>query len=665
MLRGDKLKNNTTNKNYNTMKKLYLLAMAFLATLSMATLVSCENSEIPEEPQPTPTDQPVIEIESVVEVAVEGGATVINYTITNPVEGAHLSANIDASWVSSLSTQVEGTITFLVAPNTSDEVREAVLELFYASANKTVTIRQLASAAMVEDSFEAEIAEQNYHYCTLNLTPENLELEYIMDIFLEEDIKAYGLESDDDFYNYLMDYYESMGSWSGMSGADVAAQNARKGVKEGIKLSGLKPGGKAVFVAFYYDTFKARRISDVFRFEFSALAPEIEELGFEYAFEVDGPNVTATVTPDRDDTRYYFDVMPRSLLEEVSAEEGLSKEEYITKWWTDTVYNDMQADTPASLIWEQNCSQGTDYYTFNLLADTEYYIFSFGVNEEAVCNTIPKFEVFKTGEVDPSSLSFTFEVSDLTKCGVKIDILASNDTDPYVAGLVTADEWDECGKTNSERLSNILDYYSFGAPAYGNGVFEEHKKLTPDTKYVFFTFGYKGGVTTTSLYSVAFKTLQDIDSDITVSVKDLGYYDIWDINMFDPTFGYVGMDNDGFAVMPVEIEVSDDDASVYFYNWWISPDSDLAWVTDDNRFGRFLYWGPQPRVMWCLAGYDTESWVGAIAKDKDGYYSKHYLDKRPCTRDGVGDPQVFLEWLNANPDVKAYAGHYIDELYNF
>lgn len=645
------------------MKKLYFLAMAFLATLSMATFVSCENAEIPEDP--TPENQPVIEIEDVIEVAIDGGAKVINYTITNPVEGAHLSASTDASWISNLSTQVENTITFLVAPNTSDEVREAVLELFYASANETVTIRQLASAAMVEDSFEAEIAEQNYHYCTLNLTPENLELEYIMDIFLEEDVKAYGLESDDDFYNYLMDYYESMGSWSGMSGADVAAQNARKGVKEGIKLSGLKPGGKAVFVAFYYDTFKARRISDVFRFEFSALAPEIGELGFEYDFEVDGPVVKATVTPERDNVYYYYDVMPKSLLEEVSTTEGLSLSDYIVKWWTDTVHADLSADTTIATILEKACSKGVDSYTFELLADTEYYIFSFGVNEQAVCDTTPVLEVFKTGEVDPSTLSLKFEVSDLTKCGVRVDIIASNDTDPYVAGLITADEWNEFGSNSAERLPNILNYYSFPKPAYGNGSFEEQKKLTPETEYVFFAFGYSGGIATTLLYSVEFKTLEDIPSDVTISVKDLGYYDIWDINMFDPTFGYVGMDSDGFAVMPVEIEVSDDDAQVYFYTWWISPDSDLAWVTDDNRFGRLLYWGPQPRVMWCLAGYDTESWVGAMAKDKDGYYTEQYLDKRPCTRDGVGDPQVFLEWLNANPDVKAYAGHYIDELYSF
>lgn len=646
------------------MKKLYFLATVLFAALSMTALVGCEEpAPVEPTPGPKPTDQPVIEVESVIELSVEGGATVINYTITNPVEGARLSANTDAEWISGLSTQVEGTITFLAAPNMSDETREATIELLYSSVSSSITVRQLATAAMVDASFSAEIVEQSYYYCTLNLTPEDLELEYIMDIFLMEDIEAYGLESDEDFYNYLIEYYASIGSWSGLSGLDVASQKAKKGVREGVKLSGIKPGGKALFIAFYFDTYKGRRISDVFRFEFSGLEPEIEELGFSYQFEIDGPTATATVTPDREDTRYYFDVMPKSLLDEVSATEGLSKEEYIKKWWTDTVYADMQGDTPASLIWEQNCSLGVDSYTFDLLADTEYYIFSFGVNEEAVCNTVPQFEVFKTGSVDLSNLTFELTVSNLTKCGVKIEIKASNDTDPYVAGLITAEEWYEFGDTNSERLSNILKHYNVGSPAYGNGMFEEQKKLTPDTAYVFYTFGYNGGVVTTSLYNVEFKTLQDIDSNVTVSVKDLGYYDIWDINMYDPSFGYLGIDNDDFAVMPVEIEVSDDTADVYFYTWWISPDSDLAWVTDENRFGRFLYWGPQPRVMWCLVGYDTESWVGAMAKDKDGYYSKQYLDKRPCTRDGVGDAQVFLEWLNAHPEAEAYAGHYIDELY--
>ena len=307
------------------MKKLYFWVMALFATLSMTALVGCEESApVEPTPGPEPTDQPVIEIESVVELPVEGGATVINYTITNPVEGARLSANTDAEWISGLSTQVEGTITFLAAPNMSNETREATIELLYSSVNSSITVRQLATAAMVDASFSAEIVEQSYYYCTLNLTPEDLELEYIMDIFLMEDIEAYGLESDDDFYNYLIEYYESIGSWSGLSGIDVASQKAKKGAREGVKLSGIKPGGKALFIAFYFDTYKGRRISDIFRFEFSGLEPEIEELGFSYDFEIEGSSATATVTPDREDTRYYFDVMPKSLLDEVSTTEGLS-----------------------------------------------------------------------------------------------------------------------------------------------------------------------------------------------------------------------------------------------------------------------------------------------------------------------------------------------------
>ena len=111
------------------MKKLYFLAMAFLATLSMATFVSCENADIPEDP--TPENQPVIEIEDVIEVAIDGGAKIINYTITNPVAGAHLSASTDASWITNLSTSVDGMITFITTTNNTNEIREAVVELVY------------------------------------------------------------------------------------------------------------------------------------------------------------------------------------------------------------------------------------------------------------------------------------------------------------------------------------------------------------------------------------------------------------------------------------------------------------------------------------------------------------------------------------------------------
>lgn len=642
------------------MKKLYSLAMAFLATLSMATFVSCENAEIPEDP--TPENQPVIEIEDVIEVAIDGGAKIINYTITNPVEGAHLSASTDASWISNLSTQVDGIITFMTTTNNTNEIREAVVELVYASANKSVIIRQLASGIMVEYGFEASISEQSYHYCKIDLIPESAELSYIMDIFLVEDLEEIDVDTDEEIYNYLYEYSDYIGSMSGMTGGQVLAMNAKQGIKKDVKLSGLKPDTKCLFVAFYFDTDACERISDVFRYEFTTLAAEVGEMDFEYAFEIDGPVATATVTPANNDVHYYFDVMPRNVLEEVCAEEGVDKEKYIMNWWTEAVYNDMLNDATAGHILDTQCSKGVDSFTFELLADTEYYIFAFGVNDFAVCNTTPNFEVFKTGAVDSSSLSFQFTVSDLTKCGVKIAIDASNDTDPYVAGLLTAEEWNDYGSTSAERLPKILERYDFPDAGYGDSVFEEQKQLTPDTEYVFFTFGYFGGVATTMLYSVEFKTLEDIPSKETISVKDLGYYDIWDINMYDETFGYLGMDDDDFAVMPVEFETSTDDLLIYFYTWAVDPYFDLDWVTDANRFGRYLYWAPRKNYMWTIVAYNTDAWVGAMGRDSEGYYTNEYLDKRPITRNGVGDAEEFIEWYNSH-DVIADPSKYIDELY--
>ena len=644
------------------MRKLYLLAMALFATLSMAAIAGCEKADVPEEnPTPTPTEKPVIEIDEVVEIAIEGGATVINYTITNPVEGARLTANTDASWITNLSTQIEGNITFVAASNNTEQVREAVVELFYSSVNTTFIIRQLASGMTVDYGFEASLVEQSYHYCTVKLEPESMELSYVMDIFLMEDIEAMGLVTDDDLYDYIYDYYDYTGSMSGLTGGQVLAMNAKKGVRENLKLSGLKPDSKCLFIAFYFDTNRETRISDIYRFEFNTLAPEIETLGFEYDFKIEGPTATAYVTPDNNSVYYYFDVMPCSLLDEVSTAAGLTREEYLADWWKDAVYNDMLTGTPASSICQNNCSMGAANYTFDLLADTEYYIFAFGVNDQAVCNTVPQLEVFKTGTVDLADLSFEFEVSNLTKCGVKIDIKTSNSTDSYVAGLVTAADWAELGSTDAQRLPNILDSYNFPTPGYGDSTFEEQKLLTPNTEYVFFTFGYLGGVATTMPYSVAFKTLEDIPSDVKVSVKNLGYFDVVDINMYMPDFGYMGLDELGYAIMPVEFDVTDENTDLYFYSWVVTPDFDLDWVTDSNRFGRYLYWGTRPEVMWTIVAYDTEAWVGAMGCDSEGYYTEEYLDKRPIKRSGVGDAIDFVEWLNAHPEAIPDPSQYINE----
>ncbi len=641
------------------MRKFYFVGAALLLSLSALLLVACDKDPIPE-PDPIVSE---IVVDSVVEVDVAGGAIIISYEITNPQEGMRLMAECNESWIENLSTQHSGDITFFVKPNTQGEERTAEIELSYGTAKIGVTVHQAGAVSSVDFGFEAEITAQGYHESYITVTPESNDYYFLMDIYLKEDIEANYLQEDEMLFAFQMENYAIIGGWSGMTAEQVAASRARKGVQRDVKLSGLKPDTECVFVAFYYDPERGERLSDIMRYEFTTKAAERVSLGFEFDLDIAGPTVTASVNPDREDAHYYFDVMPRVLVEEVIADLGISKEEYFEDWWRDRVHEDLQGGTVVGVIVDERCSLGSDSYTFDLLADTDYYIFAFGVNDEAVCNSTPQVELFTTGEVATSGLAIEFEVSELTKCGVKVDIIASNSTDPYVAGITTKSEWESFGDNDSERLLAILDAYSFPQYAYGNGEFEEQKALTPDTEYVFFAFGYYGGVVTTKLYSIGFKTLEDIASDVKISIKSLGYYDIYDINAYLPGFGYMEIDDDGYAVMPIEFEVSDDSAELYGYVWTITPDFDLDWVTDSNRFGRMLYWGERPRVMWTIVAYDTEAWVGFMAKDSKGYYTEQYLEKRMITRNGVGDAGVFAEWYNNNPEAKPDISQYIDELY--
>jgi hypothetical protein len=105
---------------------------------------------------------------------------------------------------------------------------------------------------------------------------------------------------------------------------------------------------------------------------------------------------------------------------------------------------------------------------------------------------------------------------------------------------------------------------------------------------------------------------------------------------------------------------NDDDALLYYYNWHIWPDSDLAWVTDDNRKGRMLYWGERPKYFWTILTYEAEAWFGAMALDAEGYYSEQYLHRMDVTRDGVSDAQLFINWMAEHPDAEYDHSQYIE-----
>ena len=106
--------------------------------------------------------RPSLEVEpSTYEAAAEGGPGSVEYTLTNPVEGAELSvalADAEDSWVSNLAiNETDGTVTFDVAENTTVRERSAVVNVTYTALSNPVsfTIAQAApeSAFKVNDNW--------------------------------------------------------------------------------------------------------------------------------------------------------------------------------------------------------------------------------------------------------------------------------------------------------------------------------------------------------------------------------------------------------------------------------------------------------------------------------------------------------------------------------
>lgn len=93
--------------------------------------------------------KPVIKVAQEGPVAAEaaGGEYSFSYEVTNPVDGAELTASADADWISAIST-ADAKVTFTVAANETTEARSASITLSYTGAeNVTVTVEQAAGEA--------------------------------------------------------------------------------------------------------------------------------------------------------------------------------------------------------------------------------------------------------------------------------------------------------------------------------------------------------------------------------------------------------------------------------------------------------------------------------------------------------------------------------------
>ena len=102
-----------------------------------------------ETPQPgTPAPKLSVDIEGIITMEAKGGEVIINYTITDPVEGLELEATTQQDWIGNIN--VGEAVTLFVDVNNSVEQRVGMVTLAYGEESIILAIQQ-AAAEVNED----------------------------------------------------------------------------------------------------------------------------------------------------------------------------------------------------------------------------------------------------------------------------------------------------------------------------------------------------------------------------------------------------------------------------------------------------------------------------------------------------------------------------------
>ena len=325
------------------------------------------------------------------------------------------------------------------------------------------------------------------------------------------------------------------------------------------------------------------------RLEITVMHPEMHELDFTFSHEVDGPSAHTSAVPAQEVENYYFDVIS---VEQVNwaIDLGFTAEDYLKVWWAQTVVDRLEDNyTVDQIIGESTCvgvdedGKPRSQYFYELAAGVDYYIFAFEIDSaNALCISTPKYEKFTSGYPEPSDNKISITVGEVSAYTANLSFTTTNN-DHYVAGWETAEEWVSYGSNDAERMEYMMNNIAFEY-LHGN-VTTLAKGLVPDTEYVAYAFGMRGGVATTGLTTDRFTTSSPNAGKVSISMnEEVTYYRPDEIAEYDNTkWGHLAnTDNQDKAVVAVEWIFSSPYYRCYSsncYNW-----EGYNWEYDDEQY---------------------------------------------------------------------------------
>ena len=633
-----------TIKNY--------LMMGLMPLMALALLVGCNNSETPDGPTP-----PNVEKDSVIKLgktsvstSLAGGSYLLEYTIENPHQGEKISAEPAEDWVNGFNYGITGALQFNVDANPGSEPRECLVTVKYRFAEDVVfTVKQ---GAKVSAGFTLENVTSDLFSYTVDVIPEDKTAPYIIMSADATYIVQSGFEKPEDFYEDDFFYFGWLGQFYGKDAVGVMQDRARVGDQRGITIGGGVSGVPHTFYCYYFDYETGALISDIAMFEIVTKEPEKTAVEFTINYTVDGSLVKADVVPVDYEGAYYFDMLNGLLADSfLEAFDFLNNEpaEAVEYYWSNAVWSMSQEMSDDEIVAFYNCQgeyeDGTprSHYEFELLANHDYYLFAFAMEEHGLPCSKPQIVKVTTGDVKPSDNQITTSVTNVTAQSVTINFTTTND-DYYIAGWEKASDWATFGNNDAERQQYLLTNRSYELISgdYSQNVIG----LEPETDYVLYAFGSRGGVATTNyIATTTFKTRKISGGLASIEFVDLGFFSASDIAEV-PGFEFCSGDSySGMFILPIEVKITGEYSGFFWiiYDWTGRND-----IYDDKQY--------RDGLVWSLDKYgsmNTDKTYSILENDK-------YYEHVALVVDQYGDYSditkrcISTSYANANTDIDAF-----------
>ena len=265
--------------------------------------------------------------------------------------------------------------------------------------------------------------------------------------------------------------------------------------------------------------------------------------------DITSSGATVSVVPSDDTVIYYFDKVPQATYK---------------AYKNDTEFMKAMIEALRSYVSESGgslfsaISVGEAEYTFSneLMPETDYYIFAFGLDSKLNPNSKLTLKPFTTAAAKSSTNTFSIKVN-----GGLITVTPSNN-DPYFWSVEATELYE--GENDQFIMNDLISYYdSEGYLSYyivsGVDSFDYSTLLTSGESYTVYAFGYEGAPTTAlTKYTFTYNAggssggsddyaTTTLTGDVTLNIAEVeayyydDYYDIgtnnWEIGFFNNT-GY-------------------------------------------------------------------------------------------------------------------------------